>query len=308
MKLIFRLFIVIVLLGGIALLAQGGIARAGGAAQVASQSGTASLTGMVWDDKDQDGLQEIGERGIQNVSVELYDNSRVLVTMALTDQAGQYRFDKLTPGNYYVHVTAPTGYAISLKDQGNNEATDSDADLATGETVPVMLLAGENSQKWDAGLYASAAVLSLHDPGTVRPPSRIVILCRNGVKSVGGVSTLEVTNLKPGYCLVAVSGSHIVSIGRIPDGSGTILAPITYLSIFYRSRLVYGLPEKDGNSRICYAAPPGKTVQIHFLNFYSARFGRRIPKPTWEPLPTTVEDGMACAPAQFTGAYALIGK
>ena len=28
----------------------------------------------------------------------------------------------------------------------------------------------------------------------------------------------------------------------------------------------------------------------------------------WEPLPTTVVDGIACAPAQTSGAYALIGK
>ncbi len=45
MKLIFRLLIVVVLLGGIALLAGGGVAWAGGSIQVLNQSGTANLIG-----------------------------------------------------------------------------------------------------------------------------------------------------------------------------------------------------------------------------------------------------------------------
>jgi hypothetical protein len=60
--------------------------------------------------------------------------------------------------------------------------------------------------------------------------------------------------------------------------------------------------------QICYAAPPDKTVQIYFYDFYGPRFGERTGQPSWEPLETTVENGMACTAVQTSGAYALIGK
>ncbi len=63
--------------------------------------------------------------------MELYDNARALVTVALTDKKGQYRFEGLNPGNYYVHFIVPAGYAISQKDQGTDDAMDSDAEWSS---------------------------------------------------------------------------------------------------------------------------------------------------------------------------------
>ena len=144
--------------------------------------------------------------------------------------------------------------------------------------------------------------------GTVKPPPPEIVICEEGVHSVGGVSTLEVNGLAPGYCLAAFLRNHAFALGRIPDGAGEILAPITFLRVFYHGRLVYELPEEDGQAEICYAVPPGMTAQIYFFDFYGPRFGERSGQPSWEPLETTVSDGMACAAAQTTGAYALIGK
>jgi hypothetical protein len=146
------------------------------------------------------------------------------------------------------------------------------------------------------------------DDGTVKPPPPEIVICEEGVHSVGGVSTLEVSNLAPGYCLVAFLRDHAFALGRIPDGAGQVLAPITFLRIFHHGRLVYELPEEDGQAEICYAVPPGTTAQIYFFDFYGPRFGERSGQPSWEPLETTVSDGMACAAAQTTGAYALIGQ
>jgi hypothetical protein len=307
MKLFFRLLIVIALFSGIVLLSGSGSARAGGTAQWVSQSGTANLTGLVWEDKDRDGLQDIGESGIPNVNVELYDSNKVLVTMVLTDTNGQYKFEGLAPGNYSVHFIVPAGLAISQKDQGRNEAVDSDADLDTAETAPVTLTAGENTHLWDAGLYTSAGLLARHDPGTVKPPPRTAVICKSGVTSLGGISTLKVSNLAKGYCLFATLWKHNFAVGRIPDGAGKILTDITFLGIFKNGRFVSDLPTDKGQVQICYAAPPGKTVQIYFLDFYGPRFGRPGQR-NWVPLETTVANGLACAPAQSSGAYALIGK
>ena len=53
-------------------------------------------------------------------------------------------FDNLTPGDYYVEFIPPAGYVISPQDQGGNDATDSDADSTTGQTITTTLDAGEN--------------------------------------------------------------------------------------------------------------------------------------------------------------------
>ena len=168
--------------------------------------------------------------------------------------------------------------------------------------------AAADQQSPDASIDQSSALSDQPDKGTVKPPPPEVTICEEGVHSVGGVSTLEVNNLAPGYCLAAFLRSHAFALGRIPDGAGEVLAPITFLRVFHHGRLVYELPEEDGQVEICYAVPPGTTAQIYFLDFYGPRFDERSGQPSWEPLETTVSDGMACTAAQTTGAYALIGQ
>ena len=72
---------------------------------VDAQSG--SISGLVWLDEDQDGINDIPEAGLSNVIVELSDG---LCTLGVncptvqTDQFGNYVFDDLPAGNYSVVV------------------------------------------------------------------------------------------------------------------------------------------------------------------------------------------------------------
>lgn len=181
----------------------------------------------------------------------------------------------------------------------------------------IVLLARNNTawartadQAGQSGLEQEQSSDSLGNPkpGTVKPPPAELTICGEGIYSVGGVSTLEVTDLAPGYCLEAFLRNHAFALGRIPDGSGKVLAQITFLRVFYHSTLVSELPTEDGKVQICYAVPPGKNAKIYFFNFYGARFGERTGQPAWELLETTVENNIACAAAQTTGAYGLIGN
>ncbi|MDP2039174.1 MAG: SdrD B-like domain-containing protein, partial [Ignavibacteria bacterium] len=113
----------------------------------------ASLGDKVWLDVDKDGIQDSGENGIASVTVKLYTCANVLVATTTTNANGIYSFTNLTPGDYYVVFTAPSGMTVSPKDQGSNNATDSDADVTTGKTVCTTLIAGENDLTWDAGFY-----------------------------------------------------------------------------------------------------------------------------------------------------------
>ncbi len=118
----------------------------------------ASLGDLVWLDANGNGIQDAGEPGLDGVTVQLYDNNDVLQATTTTTGGGHYLFEHLFPGDYYVKFTPPSGYQITAKDQGSNDAVDSDADPSTGKTVVTTLSEGENDLTWDAGLYRPAAI------------------------------------------------------------------------------------------------------------------------------------------------------
>jgi len=299
---------VIALLAGMTALAGNDVARAGSAAQPANQAGTAQIEAYVWNDVDQDGVQDEDELGIPFVTVNLYDSANALVDTTVTEANGQYLFRDLTPGEYFVEFMLPTGFTFSPQDRGGDEALDSDAYRTTGKTIKTELLAGQNNPSWDAGMYQLPSFFGHPKRGTVKPPPRVVRTCREGNYSVGGVSGLKVHRLERGYCLQAFLWKHFFPFGRIPDGAGKILAPITFIQYFRFSRFIHKVPDEDGDVEICYAVPADKEAKIYFYNFHGARFGDHNKKRSWEPLETTIENGMACAKAQTSGAYALIGK
>jgi hypothetical protein len=114
----------------------------------------AAIGDTVWFDDDQDGIQDTGELGFPGVTVNLYDcGGTVPIATATTDADGFYKFDGLTPGDYFVEFIEPEGYDITLQDQGGDDADDSDADPVTGRTICTTLDAGEYDPTWDCGLY-----------------------------------------------------------------------------------------------------------------------------------------------------------
>lgn len=120
-------------------------------------SNLASVGNFVWNDQDNDGIQDSGEPGIPNVTVRLFNaatNTQVGTTT--TDQFGFYQFTGLAAGTYFVVVTKPAGFNFSPADQGTNDAIDSDVNT-NGITKPFVLLAGENNTTIDAGLNQPTA-------------------------------------------------------------------------------------------------------------------------------------------------------
>jgi hypothetical protein len=114
----------------------------------------ASLGDYVWNDTNQNGVQDSGETPVAGVTVTLSTvcGGAVLATQ-VTDANGKYLFDNLQPGDYVVHFELPAGYLFTGAHQGGNDATDSDANVITGCTPVINLSAGENDLTWDAGLY-----------------------------------------------------------------------------------------------------------------------------------------------------------
>jgi len=101
------------------------------------------------------GVQDIGEIGVAGIRVELYDANNDLVSITMTDNSGNYIFDGLLPGDYYVKFII-NGWMSATPNQGNNSTLDSDVDGSYGDgTTPLINLgpAECNFESFDLGVY-----------------------------------------------------------------------------------------------------------------------------------------------------------
>jgi len=110
---------------------------------------------FVWHDQDRDGVQDAGEPGLPGVVVLLYDGSGALLDFDDTDPVGHYVFTGLTYGApYRLRFVLPVGTNFSPRDQGSDDALDSDADPVSGETATFALTEFADATAWDAGMHS----------------------------------------------------------------------------------------------------------------------------------------------------------
>jgi len=121
--------------------------------------GKSVLGNLVWEDFNKDGVQDIGERGVANVIVTLFNNDTdEKVESVKTDENGLYEFAHVDPNfNYYVQFTVPAGFVVSPQDQ-DVDTIDSDAD-ATGKTDVITLIADQINSTVDMGIYHEGATI-----------------------------------------------------------------------------------------------------------------------------------------------------
>jgi protocatechuate 3,4-dioxygenase beta subunit len=94
-----------------------------------------SLGNRVWDDANNNGLLDAGEKGLGKVTVTLFEAAgKTTIATTATDANGSYLFTHLIPGNYYAEVTVPSGYQSSTGGIG-----------ATGPFEPAPVAAPENN-------------------------------------------------------------------------------------------------------------------------------------------------------------------
>jgi LPXTG-motif cell wall-anchored protein len=93
--------------------------------------GKGKIGDYVWFDTNDDGIQDSGEPGIENLIVELY-NGTTLVASTRTDTDGGYLFDHLVEGNYYVKFETPSIYDFAKMGQGGDSSQDSNHIQTTG--------------------------------------------------------------------------------------------------------------------------------------------------------------------------------
>jgi len=126
-----------------------------------------SVGDRVWLDANGNGLQDSSESGVANVGVTLYDAvSGQPLVITTTDGAGNYLFENLQPGEYYVAFdssTFPAGHMVTIPDATSDrledDQIDSDVDPNSGQTPSTgFLSSGQQDTSLDMGLVQPVSI------------------------------------------------------------------------------------------------------------------------------------------------------
>lgn len=109
------------------------------------------LGNQVWVDANGNGIQDVGELGLPGVCVNLLDATGALLESTTTDMNGYYGFDVMPSTRYIVEVVTPSGFALTLLNQGANDNKDSDFDPANSRSA-LLEMTDAHNMSVDAGM------------------------------------------------------------------------------------------------------------------------------------------------------------
>lgn len=129
---------------------------AGLAAYVPPVNSHITIGDVVWNDLNQNGLQDEGEPGMANVTVRLVTGADdAVVSATSTDENGRYLFADMAPGNYRIIFTLPAGFHFTGWNSGD-DAADSDANPVNGRSDEFTVASHTAYLSWDAGVVENA--------------------------------------------------------------------------------------------------------------------------------------------------------
>src|SRR5439155_10444852 len=109
-----------------------------------------SLSGFVYLDGNNNGIRDVGEFGIQGVTVSLSgvnDLSQQVSSITVTGPDGSYIFGNLRPGTYQITETQPSGFLEGQADVGTlgGQVINSD------QIGAIVVSSGANGREYDFG-------------------------------------------------------------------------------------------------------------------------------------------------------------
>jgi len=113
---------------------------------------SSTIGDFVWEDLNEDGIQDAGEPGIAGVTVLLKNIAGTVVATTSTDMNGGYLFTGICPGTFTVEVdpaTVPSGYVPTGCEVGGDDTVDSNCEPAT----VVLVNDGDSDLTVDFGFF-----------------------------------------------------------------------------------------------------------------------------------------------------------
>ncbi|MDA1018039.1 MAG: hypothetical protein O3A00_26730, partial [Planctomycetota bacterium] len=123
----------------------------------------AAISDTVFRDDNSNGVQDSGEPGLPDVTVRLLNSALATINTDTTDANGHYDFQGLLAGTYFVEFDLLAGFEFSAKDQGGDDARDSDANPSTGRTDAIALTAQQKRIDVDAGMQRRSDLGAIGD-------------------------------------------------------------------------------------------------------------------------------------------------
>jgi uncharacterized repeat protein (TIGR01451 family) len=194
---------------------------------------TGVIGDRVWLDTNRNGVQDDGELGISNVTVELLQDGTV-IRSAVTDADGLYGFGSLCPGTYGVRVkadTLPVGVTASPTGAGGDATRDSNVQpstvvLSSYNSTDTTIDFGYNtpcSGKIGDFVWNDANRNGVQDAGELGIPNVMVSLIQDGTTL--SVDTTDASGLYTfaGLC----SGEYVVEVNpsTLPGSAGWLASP-----------------------------------------------------------------------------------
>lgn len=132
---------------------------------VQAAAGNGILGDRIWDDRNANGVQDIGEPSLAGTTVVLLSGCTGSTPLATTNANvnGDYLFSNLDAGQYRIQVTAPAGYIFTLQNAILDDDYDSDVDSA-GISDCITLGTDEEIYRLDAGLLEGIASTATNTP------------------------------------------------------------------------------------------------------------------------------------------------
>ena len=196
----------------------------------------------IWYDADGDGLQDVGEPGIGNITAVLYfDNDGdggfnpacdVVVDSTVSDALGAYRLDAPAPGGYFVDVTDDYGILDGMSHSIGAQSISEPSpllQLAAGDIYRDADFGYVQIPTGDAAIITGKAWLD-GDSSTFCDQNEPILI---GVQvcatpTAGGAAICEMTDLNGRYLMEAPAGSYVVSPTSAPAGlTPTTPTPLT---------------------------------------------------------------------------------
>lgn len=244
---------------------------------------------FVWNDLNQNGIQDSGEPGINGVRVELYkDNgdkkndptADTLIDFTTTSndgtRNGAYLFSNIGAGDFYAVVIPPSDWGITLSNQGSNKQLDSDGEAiiykgSRAAVMPVTTLDPlEEDRSWDVGLSDRSGSPSVWAM-TSLPDGRVVLggrfqsshgVSRKNIVRVNKDGTVD-TTFNPGTgfdgevrSLALRSDGKIVAGGNFKTYNGKPAFGIAVINVDGSHALTPAAPDVN-NVRWVGSAPEG---------------------------------------------------